>query len=64
MVEAAGGREPSSDASVVALTFMGVRLANWSEVRCCAMAALFSWVVYKKTTDWEDGNRLCRPDVS
>ena len=47
-------REPSGLAEVVALTFMGVRVANWPEERRADMAAFFSRVAYKGTDEWKE----------
>jgi hypothetical protein len=48
------GREPSSVASAVALTFMGVRLQSWPEARSSAMADFFSRIAYKSTVEWKE----------
>lgn len=47
-------REPAGLAEAVALTFMGVRLANWPEERREQMAAFFSRVTYKPTDEWKE----------
>jgi len=48
------GQEPSAIASAVALTFMGVRLENWTEARRSGMETLFSRVEYKLTAEWKE----------
>ncbi len=47
-------REPSGLAEAVALTFMGVRTANWPEDRRANLAAFFSRVAYKGTDEWKE----------
>jgi len=48
------GRDPSSIAAAVALTFMGTRLDSWPDARRAEMAAFFSRVAYKKTAEWKE----------
>jgi hypothetical protein len=48
------GRDPSSIAKTVALTFMGVRFDRWPAARRSQMAAFFSQVAYKKTSEWKE----------
>ncbi|MFQ6131014.1 MAG: DUF1553 domain-containing protein [Armatimonadota bacterium] len=48
------GREPSALAEVVALTFMGTRLASWPAERRANLAAFFSRVAFKKTDEWKE----------
>ena len=48
------GQEPSAIAGAVALTFMGVRLENWSLGRRLGMEAFFSRVAYKLTAEWKE----------
>ncbi|MFC1792651.1 DUF1549 domain-containing protein, partial [Planctomycetota bacterium] len=48
------GQESSAIAGAVALTFMGVRLENWPEVRRSDMEAFFSRVAYKQTAEWKE----------
>lgn len=48
------GREPSSIAEAVALTFMGTRLAAWPEDRRAEMAMFFSRIAYKETAEWKE----------
>ena len=47
-------REPAALAEVVALTFMGARVASWPEERRAGMAAFFSRVAYKSTDEWKE----------
>jgi len=48
------GRTPADIAAAVALTFMGVRIDNWSEERRASMAPFFCRVAYKKTKEWKE----------
>jgi len=48
------GKEPSTIADAVALTFMGVRAGSWPEERRMGMAAFFSRVAYKPTAEWKE----------
>jgi hypothetical protein len=48
------GREPSTIAGAVALTFMGVRLEKWPQARRSDMEAFFSRVAYKNTAEWKE----------
>jgi hypothetical protein len=48
------GREPSSIASAVALTFMGSRTEKWPDVNRSNMEAFFSRVAYKQTAEWKE----------
>jgi hypothetical protein len=48
------GREPSTIAEAVALTFMGVRTAGWPEARWRGMSTFFSRVAYKGTAEWKE----------
>jgi hypothetical protein len=48
------GHEPGAVADAVALTFMGVRTANWPEDRRAGMAAFFSRILYKPTAEWKE----------
>jgi hypothetical protein len=48
------GREPSTIAKTVALTFMGVRFERWPKDRQDGMAAFFSQVTYKSTDEWKE----------
>jgi hypothetical protein len=48
------GRQPSAIAAAVALTFMGVRIENWSQEQRAGMEAFFSRVAYKTTAEWKE----------
>ena len=48
------GHEPATIAEAAALTFMGVRMANWPEARRAGMTAFFSRVAYKPTAEWKE----------
>ncbi len=47
-------REPEGLAEAVALTLMGVRVANWTDEQREAMAAFFSRVAFKPTDEWKE----------
>lgn len=47
-------REPQAMAQAVALTFMGVRPANWPKERWTGMAAFFSEIAFKPTLEWKE----------
>ena len=47
-------REPRAIAQAVALTFMGVRAEKWPQERLACMAASFSLIAYKPTTEWKE----------
>jgi hypothetical protein len=47
-------REPQAIAQAVALTFMGTRAERWPEARLAGMAAFFSRIGYKATTEWKE----------
>ena len=47
-------REPAAIAQTVALTFMGTRAENWPPERLAGMAAFFSQIGYKETTEWKE----------
>jgi hypothetical protein len=47
-------KEPVAIARTVALTFMGVRAEKWPADRLSGMAALFSLVGYKSTSEWKE----------
>jgi len=51
---AAEGHEPKAIAASVALVFMGARLAAWAPERQAQMAAFFSQVGYKATSEWKE----------
>ena len=46
--------EPSALAAAVGLTFMGVRLEKWSQVRCTGMEAFFTRLAFKNTAEWKE----------
>jgi uncharacterized protein DUF1553/uncharacterized protein DUF1549 len=48
------GREPSSIANAVALTFMGSRISIWPEEKKSSMEKIFSRVSYKGTAEWKE----------
>ncbi len=48
------GKEPPALARASALTFMGDRMGYWPEDRQTGLAALFSRVGYKSTTEWKE----------
>lgn len=47
-------KTPEGIAAVVALTFMGARIENWPEDRRAGMAACFSQIGYKPTSEWKE----------
>lgn len=47
-------RTPDGIASAVALTFMGVRTERWPADRLAGMAAFFSQIGYKPTSEWKE----------
>jgi len=47
-------KEPQAIAQAVALTFMGTRAENWPKDRLSGMAAFFSQVSYKYTSEWKE----------
>jgi hypothetical protein len=47
-------KEPQGIAQAVALTFMGVRAEKWEKERLSEMAAFFSQVAYKSTSEWKE----------
>jgi hypothetical protein len=47
-------RDPQAIAQAVALTFMGVRAEKWEKDRLSGMAAFFSQVSYKSTSEWKE----------
>ncbi len=51
---AAQSRQPQGIAHAVAQTFMGVRPASWPQERWSGMAAFFSLIAYKPTTEWKE----------
>lgn len=48
------GREPSSLAAAVGLTFMGTRLDTWPKAKQEDMAVFFSRVAFKGTAEWKE----------
>ncbi len=46
--------DPANLASAVALTFMGMRTADWPADRLAGMAAFFSRIAYKPTAEWKE----------
>lgn len=48
------GRDPATLAKAVALTFMGVRFDKLPKAKQTQMAAFFSKVAYKKTSEWKE----------
>lgn len=48
------GNEPETIARAVALTFMGTRAETWPEERLSSLAAFFSGITYKKTSEWKE----------
>jgi len=57
------GRDPSSIAKVVALTFMGTRFDRWPKARQDAMSVFFSKVAYKKTDEWKEEIVYLNPEA-
>ena len=47
-------RSPAGIASMVALTFMGVRTDHWPKERLDGMAVFFSQIAYKPTSEWKE----------
>jgi len=47
-------KEPQGLAQAVALTFMGTRSEKWPKARLDGMAAFFSQVAYKSTSEWKE----------
>jgi hypothetical protein len=63
-------REPETIAETIALTFMGMRAANWEKERLQRMAAFFGQVGYKGTAEWKEEivfydptKQFCLPDT-
>lgn len=57
------GRDPTSLAKAVALTFMGERAERWPKSRLDGMSAFFSKVAYKKTLEWKEEIVYANPDA-
>ncbi|MCX6907190.1 MAG: DUF1553 domain-containing protein, partial [Verrucomicrobia bacterium] len=47
-------KDPQSIAQTVALTFMGTRADKWPKDRLAGMAAFFSQLGYKETSEWKE----------
>ena len=47
-------RDPATLAQAVALTFMGARASQWPKEQLAGMAAFFSQVGYKTTSEWKE----------
>ena len=47
-------RDPATLAQAVALTFMGTRTGQWPKAQLDGMAAFFSQVGYKTTSEWKE----------
>ena len=47
-------KEPQTIAQAVALTFMGARAGSWPKARLDGMAAFFSQIGYKSTSEWKE----------
>ncbi len=47
-------KDPQTIARTVALTFMGVRAEKWPEAQLAGMAAFFSQIGYKATSEWKE----------
>lgn len=58
------GREPSSIAAAVALTFMGTRIETWPAEERARMEAFFSRIDYKGTDEWKEEIVCFDPSVS
>lgn len=50
----AGSKDPKAIARAVALTFMGERAEKWPDAKLTGMAAFFSEIGYKSTTEWKE----------
>jgi len=55
-------RDPPGLAQAVALTFMGTRTATWPKAQLDGMAAFFSQVAYKGTSEWKEEIVYFDPD--
>lgn len=56
-------KEPYSIAQTVVLTFMGSRFEQWPPARQAGMAAFFSKVAYKTTSEWKEEIVWFDPDL-
>lgn len=54
-------RTPEGIAGAVALTFMGARTDSWPPERVVGMAAFFSQIGYKPTSEWKEENVFWDP---
>lgn len=54
-------RTPEGIAGAVALTFMGARIDSWPPERVAGMAAFFSQIGYKPTSEWKEENVFWDP---
>ncbi len=54
-------RTPEGIAGAVALTFMGARTDSWPPERVAGMAAFFSQIGYKPTSEWKEENVFWDP---
>jgi len=57
-------RKPSTIASAVALTFMGVRAERWPDTTLSGMSAFFSRIAFKGTAEWKEEIVLMDPAPS
>jgi hypothetical protein len=57
-------REPSALAQAATLTFLGVRSERWPEARRTGLAAFFSRVAFKRTTEWKEEIVHSNPSVA
>jgi hypothetical protein len=57
-------KEPSALAQAVTLTFMGVRSERWPKERRDGLAAFFSRVAFKRTTEWKEEIVFSNPEAS
>jgi hypothetical protein len=60
----AQSRKPESLARAVALTFMGTRTDQWPPEKLQEMAVFFSYLGYKKTSEWKEDRLLRYSEVS
>ncbi|MGQ9732506.1 MAG: DUF1553 domain-containing protein [Candidatus Zipacnadales bacterium] len=58
------GRQASSIASAVALTFMGTRLESWPADQRANLEAFFSRLTYKPTAEWKEEIVQLAPDAT
>jgi hypothetical protein len=57
-------KDPEGIAQAVALTFMGTRADKWPKERLSGMAAFFSQINFKATTEWKEEIVSFDPDVA